>query len=72
MSSTRGLLLVVLSVFCLAALLYYTVLPQGPLLLHSIPNRLHASPAPEIMIQADKFTPEWVVDHGRPAQEALM
>lgn len=58
MTYIRGLLVLFLSAFCLVALLYYTILPQGPLLFRSSSASLNPSSASEIMIRADKFTPE--------------
>lgn len=64
----RTLLFFFLSVFGLGALLYYTVLPQGPQLFYSF-QQSELSLSTEMTFRVEKFTPEWVKVslHGEPS-----
>ena len=48
-----------LSVFCLACILYYNIIPQGPQLLWYPESFSDINTSSEMTTRAEKFTPEY-------------
>ena len=57
--SSRTAVLSFLSVVCLACILYYTIIPQGPQLLWYPESVSDVSTSSEMTTRAEKFTPEY-------------
>ena len=57
--SSRVAVMSLLSVVCLACILYYTIIPQGPQLLWYPKSVLDISTSSEMTVRAEKFTPEY-------------
>lgn len=57
--SSRIAVLSFLSVICLACILYFTIIPQGPQLLWYPEFVLDISTSSEMTTRAEKFTPEY-------------
>ena len=56
--SSRTAMMSFLSVVCLACILYYTIIPQGPQLFWYPESVSDISTSSEMTIRAEKFTPE--------------